>query len=95
MTQNTQKNPYPENDLRATFWRNLQILKSYSKEFRAVFGVDLSQYWENNLTGFDLIAFEDRFLGTADSEESIEEAIQERYGNSGVSLIQRLLGIGE
>jgi len=60
-----------------------------ANEFVQTFGVSLSKYW-NNLTGFDVIAFDD-FIKPR-QRESTAQAVKRKYGQAAVNLIHRLIG---
>lgn len=59
------------------------INEAMAARFRAVFGEDLADYWDN-LTGFNIIKF-DAVLCPGD--RSVEEVIREKYGQDGFDVI--------
>jgi len=64
-----------------------KVLK-YSEQFVRTFGVPLSKFWENNLLGFDIVAFDEWLeAGT----RGIKEVADEKYGDGAGDLVGKLL----
>ena len=59
--------------------------------FLKVFGVRLKKFWEGNILGLDVIAF-DKFIDPKENE-SLNDAIKRKYGQEGLDIIDKLLGI--
>ena len=72
--------------------KHINVHKAESRNFQNVFRTSIRPYW-SNLTGFDIVKFEEVFLGTADDDISPEEAIEAKYGKEGVRVCKALLGI--
>jgi len=58
-------------------------------EFLRIFRRPLSDFWEGNLLGFDVIEF-DEWLQPPDGT-STRDIVEQKYGTDGVKLIERLL----
>jgi len=56
--------------------------------FHATFKEHLSKFWTNNLTGFDIIAF-DKWIGAGD--EGLRDVVTRNYGKDAAALIERLI----
>ena len=57
--------------------------------FYRVFSCGIGDFWDN-ITGFDLLAFEERLFG--ENEESLYDAVMERFGEEGVTLVHKAIG---
>lgn len=68
--------------------RNLDRYRRLAPRFARIFGRQLRPYW-NNLTGFDVIKFDD--LVKPGKKESTKDAVLRRYGQEGVDLVYRLI----
>lgn len=66
----------------------LEMRIKYSRQFEDIFRVKLAK-WFDNLTGFDLIGFDD-FVKPADGE-STEQTVLRDFGQEGVDLIKKLI----
>lgn len=58
-------------------------------EFRRIFGRNLDKKLWDNLTGFDVVAF-DAMIKPVDGESTMD-AVRSRYGDAAVRLIEHLL----
>jgi hypothetical protein len=67
---------------------NVNRYKMHYAKFRQVFGVTLKPYW-CNLRGFDIVKFDDQVIKSGDG--SVHDAVQARWGDTGVTLIQSLI----
>ena len=70
--------------------KNVELRDRYNDKFFRIFGIRLSKFW-NNLTGFDVIEFDDWLKPNED--ESTAEALLRLYGEEGRNIVQDLLGI--
>jgi len=61
----------------------------HAKEFRAVFGVNLKDFW--GALGFDVVAFDVNFIKSPD-RFSCAEAIRAKYGDRAVQIVRDLMG---
>ena len=68
---------------------NLNIRNQEHLNFSRIFGVTLNSFFDN-LFGFDIVKFDEDFIKTPD-DQSMEEYIQEKYGEKGVAVIKRLI----
>jgi len=68
---------------------NINLLKKYRNEFMEIFGVDPKNYWENNFFGFDVIAFDEKFIKTPDNI-SMREYVTEKYGKKGFDVFAKI-----
>ncbi len=57
--------------------------------FQKVFGTRLKPFWQNNIFGFDIVAF-DKWLEVPDGT-STNDCILEKYGQEGLDIINALL----
>ena len=57
--------------------------------FQKIFGTRLKLFWQDNIFGFDIIAF-DKWLKVPDGV-STNDCILEKYGQKGVDIINALL----
>ena len=71
---------------------NRNRLKRYRNEFMEIFGVDPKNYWENNLFGFDVISFDEKFIKTPD-DMSMRGYVTEKYGKKGYDVLAKIAGI--
>lgn len=67
---------------------NIEMRNKYNREFAAIFGVALSNYW-SNLTGFDVVRFDEKVIHSGD--RSMSEVIEEKYGKAAADMIEALL----
>ena len=77
--------------LRDTCVKNAELRHKCCEDFQQIFGVALSKFWKGNITGFDVIAFDD-WLKPHEGE-STRDAVWRKYGYKGVSIIERLIWI--
>ncbi len=63
--------------------------EQHKDEFLRIFRVPLDKQFFNNLTGFDVLAF-DKFVDPKDGENTIT-AIQRIYGQDGANVIKNLM----
>jgi hypothetical protein len=73
--------------------QNLDLYRQTYREFAKIFGVSLRSYW-NNITGFDIVMFDDEFIKSPDNK-SMGDAILETYGQEAYDLIRRLISLEE
>jgi len=59
--------------------------------FRNIFKVKLSEFWINNLLGFDIVKF-DEYLDTPDGV-SMSEHIEQVYGEAAHAIVSDLIGV--
>lgn len=84
------KNPYQKGSIKNLLWENMELYKAYSHQFKNCFQVNLSIFWENHLTGFNLVRFDEEFLHSAENQ-SIKDTVLLKYGETGVNLIEKLI----
>lgn len=77
--------------MRKTLERNLDLRDKYHHEFKTVFGVSLHRYF-NNLTGFDVVKFDEEFVKPKANKESMRDALKRRWGDDAVALVMNLIG---
>ena len=78
--------------MRDIVFRNKKIYHDLHQEFRSIFGVGLIDYWDD-FTGFDIIKFDDEVIKSLDG--IMANTVKEKYGDIGVTIIERLLGKGK
>ena len=78
--------------IRDHIFRNKKIYHDLHQEFRSIFGVGLIDYWDD-FTGFDIIKFDDEVIKSLDGV--MADTVKEKYGDIGVTIIERLLGKGK
>lgn len=74
----------------------LENLRRYRAEyynFGRIFGVNLRDYYEDHIYGFDVVKFDDEFVKSGD--EAMSAKVLRDYGEEGVNVILRLLGSEE
>jgi len=68
--------------------------KSHSREFNQTFNTNLSNFL-NPLTGFDIIAFDDRLKNQygnyEDGKTSMSDFIKKKFGENAIKLIDKLI----
>ena len=77
---------------------NLSLMKTANRvkfqkceqDFKRIFGKDLKDYFDN-LIGFNITYFDLEFIKTP-AGKSMKDVVDEKYGNEGVEVIQKLLG---
>jgi len=69
-------------------YRNRYKFLTEQDNFRATFKEHLSKFWTDNLTGFDIIAF-DKWIGAGD--EKLRDVVVRDYGEAAAALIERLI----
>ena len=67
---------------------NVAVRDKYASEFAQTFGKSFRQFW-NNLTAFDIIAFDDFIMPEAN--ESLQQAIGRKYGAKASALINDIM----
>ena len=72
-----------------TMYKNRELERKYSSLFYRTFGVPLHCYF-SYITGFNITVFDSEIVKTPDNK-SMREAVRERYGLRGESLILTLL----
>jgi len=70
------------------YYHRYRYLK-YHEAFRVHFGKHLSEFWQNNLLGFDIVKF-DKWINP-EQEKSLEQIVREKHGEGAVQLIRDLL----
>jgi len=80
-----------ETDFGKRVLRNRMNCLELNMPFIEVFGVRLKKFWEGNILGFDVIAF-DKFI-EPEENESTNDAILRKYGQEGLDIINKLLDI--
>lgn len=83
------KNKLSTKDIRIKL--NLDKLKRNYEPFRNIFKVKLSEFWINNLLGFDIVKF-DEYLDTPDGV-SMSEHIEQVYGEAAHAIVSDLIGV--
>ncbi len=58
-------------------------------EFQKIFGRRLFGFWDN-LVGFDIVKFDEEFIKSA-VDQSLKDAVFEKYGEAAVALLYRLI----
>ena len=76
--------------LEDVFRSNLKLRGDFYRRFGATFGWPLASFF-NNLTGFDIIKFDDVVV-KAPEGTSIKDAVIARWGQEGEDIILGLLG---
>ena len=72
--------------------KNYTALKSHSADFFQIFKKPLYKYI--SYTGFDILLFDDDIVKSFNLDGiSCSDIVQQKYGNKGVELIQKLLDI--
>jgi len=61
----------------------------HQAEFRCTFGKPLKDFWDGNILGLDIIAF-DRFIAP-DDNESLQDAITRRWSAGAATMIEELI----
>ena len=69
-------------------YRNRYICLTTCDAFEHTFGVPLRRFWSDNLTGFDIVAF-NKWIGADD--KCLRDVVAEKYGTKAVELIQNLI----
>ena len=80
-----------ETDFGKTVLRNRMSCLELNMPFLKIFGVRLKKFWEGNILGLDIIAF-DKFIDPKDNE-STNDAILRKFGQEGLDIIDKLLGV--
>ena len=73
--------------------KNLAPHVTHAKNFRRIFGIDLSKFLDN-LTGFDVVKFDDEFIKAPDGT-STAQAVKARFGQEGLDICNALIGYEE
>ena len=73
--------------------RNRLAILAEKDNFTKCFKTSVTPFWEGNILGFDIVKFEE-WMKVPDGI-SLVSAIQTKYGNEGVRIINELLGIKE
>lgn len=71
------------------FRKNKKAADKHHRKFKEVFGVNLMHYFAFS-TGLDIGDFDERVIKSPDGM-SLEETIQERYGDEAVAMVRELL----
>ena len=61
----------------------------YQNEFKDIFGINLSEYWDN-ITGFDIVKFDEEFLKGPD-RISCSDFIKNEYGEDARQFVLKLI----
>ena len=69
------------------YYHRYKCLK-YQESFSLTFRVHLSEFWQNNLTGFDIVKFNE-WIGAGN--ECLRDVVVKKYGEDAAKLIQNLL----
>jgi len=80
-----------DTDMGKSVLRNRMNSLELNMPFLEIFGVRLKKFWEGNILGFDVIAF-DEFIDPKENE-STKDAILRKYGQEGLDIINKLLDI--
>ncbi|KKN13382.1 hypothetical protein LCGC14_1007010 [marine sediment metagenome] len=91
MNEKTETQKFFESSSGKIILRNRMASLKLNMPFIKVFGVRLKTFWEGNILGFDIIAF-DEFLKTR-KDESTQQAIFRQFGQDGVNIVRELLGM--
>ena len=83
------KNKLSTKDIRIKL--NLDKFKRNYHPFRNIFKVKLSEFWINNLLGFDIVKF-DEYIETPDGV-SMSEHIEQVYGEVAHAIVSDLIGV--
>ena len=78
--------------MRDIVFRNKKIYHDLHREFWSIFDADLINYWDD-FTGFDITKFDDEVIKSLDG--IMADTVKEKYGDIGVTIIERLLGKGK
>ena len=78
--------------MRDIVFRNKKIYHDLHREFWSIFDADLINYWDD-FTGFDITKFDDEVIKSLDGV--MADTVKEKYGDIGVTIIERLLGKGK
>jgi len=75
-------------------WMNLigqndRKYRDNAREFAEIFGIHLRVFWDN-ITGFDIIKFDDHIIQTP-NDLSMEEYITQEWGEEAANLIKFLI----
>lgn len=70
---------------------NLEKYKRLAPKFKSIFGMDLMPYW-NHITGFDIVKFDDLWIGYDGYTGSLQDFVKKKWGKPGVNLILELIG---
>jgi len=71
--------------------RNRESVKAHHVEFKRIFGTSLHQ-WVDPLFGFDVIAFDEKFIQPPDGE-STAQTIERVYGIEARVLVETLIHV--
>jgi len=91
MTEKTEAQKFFESDVGKIVLRNRLASLKLNMPFCKVFGRRLVTFWQGNILGLDIIAF-DKFIEPGDNE-SLNHAVLRRFGQEGLDIINGLLGI--
>ena len=69
---------------------NAEVCRRFTEAFSKTFYTSLRYYW-NNLTGFDIVAFDEEVLVIYEDGYSMNDIVRERYGEEAVALILTLI----
>jgi hypothetical protein len=61
----------------------------YAGEFRRIFGKDLREFWQGNIIGFDVVAFD--LWVNPEQQDSCKNVILDRFGDRAVKVIEDLM----
>jgi hypothetical protein len=75
--------------MRDIICRNNIMRYALNPDFHRVFGVGLSGYW-SNVTGFDIVAFDDRIVRSGDG--CMADTVALKWGEAGRTLILQAVG---
>lgn len=70
---------------------NNTVRYALNPAFYRIFGFSIADCWDN-ITGFDILAFEGRLLGEGTYEGSLHDAVLKRFGEEGVTLVNKAIG---
>jgi len=73
--------------------KHRRIMKA-RKEFKAIFGIDLTCFYRSVVTGFDVVEFDDWLQANVEKYpegESMRDFILRKYGKKAVKLVEELI----
>jgi hypothetical protein len=76
-------------EIRKILGKNVEKIIDHSTEFKRIFGVDMSKYFDK-MYGFHITKFDLEYIKTIDGK-SMKQTVLDRYGQEGVDLIRKLI----
>lgn len=74
---------------RSLVLENAKLFHAHESGFVQTFGVPLSKFWQGNILGFDIVAF-DAWIGTP-KNTSCAIHVRKQFGETAEHLIRKLL----